>query len=130
MEMGKEELKKIDEVVLVGQELDEDGLPKRVNLTNELMEKLPPLAPELIQGIVRVGHKMLISGSSKAGKSFLLMQLAIALSEGGKWLGFQCKKSKVLYVNLEIDRASCLHRFDKIYKALKLSTKNSGNIKI
>lgn len=47
---------------------------------------------------------MMISGASKSGKSFLLMQLAIALSEGGKWLGFQCKKSKVLYVNLEIDR--------------------------
>jgi hypothetical protein len=63
MEMGKEVLKKIDEVVLVGQELDEDGLPKRVNLTNELMEKLPPLAPALIEGVVRVGHKMMISGA-------------------------------------------------------------------
>jgi RecA-family ATPase len=47
-----------------------------------------------------------------------------------KWLGFQCKKSKVFYVNLEIDRASCLHRFDEIYKALKFKPKNSSNIKI
>jgi len=106
-----------------------DEMPSLESLDEELAH-LPTLAPELIQGVVRVGHKMLISGSSKAGKSFLLMQLAIALSEGGKWLGFQCKKSKVLYVNLEIDRASCLHRFDKIYKALKISPKNSGNIKV
>jgi RecA-family ATPase len=106
-----------------------DEMPSLESLDKELAH-LPTLAPELIQGVVRVGHKMLISGSSKAGKSFLLMQLAIALSEGGKWLGFQCKKSKVLYVNLEIDRASCLHRFDKIYKALKISPKNSGNIKV
>jgi len=106
-----------------------DELPRLDSLDEELLN-LPPLAPELIEGVVRVGHKMLISGSSKAGKSFLLMQLAIALSEGRKWLGFQCKKSKVLYVNLEIDRASCLHRFDKIYKALKLTPKHSGNIKV
>jgi len=106
-----------------------DEMPRLDSLDEELSH-LPPLAPELIEGVVRVGHKMLISGSSKAGKSFLLMQLAIALSEGGKWLGFQCKKSKVLYVNLEIDRASCLHRFDKIYKALKLDPKHSGNIKV
>lgn len=106
-----------------------DELPS-VDSLDDALANLPPLAPELIEGVVRVGHKMLISGSSKAGKSFLLMELAIMLSEGMKWLGFQCKKSKVFYVNLEIDRASCLHRFDEIYKALKFKPKNSSNIKI
>ena len=73
---------------------------------------------------------MLISGSSKAGKSFLLMELAIALSEGSTWLGFKCKKSKVLYVNLEIDSASCINRFAEIYKALKIPPKYSNDISI
>jgi hypothetical protein len=58
------------------------------------------------------------------------MQLAIALSEGTKWLGFQCKKSKVLYLNLEIDRASFIHRFTEIYEALKLKPKHSHDISI
>lgn len=90
----------------------------------------PVVPPELIKGIVRVGHKMLISGSSKAGKSFLLMELAVALSEGTKWLGFQCKKSKVLYINLEIDRPSFINRFIEIYKAMKLKPKYSHDIAI
>ena len=90
----------------------------------------PAVPPELIKGIVRVGHKMLISGSSKAGKSFLLMELAVALSEGIKWLGFQCKKSKVLYINLEIDRPSFINRFVEIYKAMKLQPKHSHDIAI
>lgn len=90
----------------------------------------PAVPPELIKGIVRVGHKMLISGSSKAGKSFLLMELAVALSEGIKWLGFQCKKSKVLYINLEIDRPSFINRFIEIYKAMKLKPKHSHDIAI
>ena len=104
-----------------------DELPALTYL-DEALANPPKLPPELIEGIVRVGHKMLISGSSKAGKSFLLMELSIALSEGMKWLGFQCKKSKVLYVNLEIDAASCINRFAEIYKALKFKPKYSHDI--
>src|SRR5690554_142488 len=119
MEMEKEELKKDNEVDASKRELDEDGLPQSISLEKAL-ENLPPLAPALIEGILRKGHKMLISGSSKAGKSFLLMQLAIALAKGREWLGFKCMKSKVLYVNLEIDSASCMNRFAEIYKRLKV----------
>lgn len=106
-----------------------DELPSLTYLDEALLNP-PKLPPELIEGIVRVGHKMLISGSSKAGKSFLLMELCIALSEGLKWLGFKCKKSKVLYVNLEIDAASCINRFSEIYKALKMKPKYSHDIVI
>ena len=88
----------------------------------------PKLPEELIEGILRRGHKMLVSGSSKAGKSFLLMELAIALAEGTPWLGFNCKKGRVLYVNLEIDSASCINRFLKIYEALQLPQTHSSDI--
>ena len=76
------------------------------------------------------GRKMLISGSSKAGKSFLLMELCIAIAEGKHWLCFQCKKGRVLYVNLEIDPASAINRFLKIYEALGLPIKNADSIVI
>jgi RecA-family ATPase len=106
-----------------------DELPSYEYL-DEAIADSPELPKELIEGVVRLGHKMLISGSSKAGKSFLLMQLAIALSEGMKWLGFQCKKSKVLYINLEIDRPSFINRFIQIYKAMKIVPKNRHDIAI
>lgn len=88
----------------------------------------PKLPEELIGGILRRGHKMLISGSSKAGKSFLLMELCVALAEGRPWLGFPCKKGQVLYVNLEIDPASAVNRFLKIYEALGIPPKNMDSI--
>lgn len=106
-----------------------DELPALTNLADEL-KKPPKLPEELIKGVLRCGHKMLISGSSKAGKSFLLMELAVALSEGISWLGFKCKKSRVLYVNLEIDSASCINRFSEIYKAMKITPKYSNDISI
>lgn len=88
------------------------------------------LPEELIEGILRKGHKMLLAGSSKAGKSFLLMELCIAIAEGREWLGFQCKQGKVLYINLEIDPLSARNRFHKIYDALAIPAKNVTNISI
>lgn len=111
-------------------ENQDDGLPDFVNL-GDMDLKNPPEPPEvLIDGILRCGHKMLISGSSKAGKSYLLMQLAIAIAEGTKWLGFQCKQGKVLYVNLEIDGNSAEHRFADIYNALNLPGECRKNLTI
>ena len=106
-----------------------DGTPPMLTLA-KYISKLPSKAAELIQGILRVGHKMLISGCSKAGKTFLLMYLAIAIAEGTKWLGFQCRKGRVLYINLEIDSASAINRFHDLYKALGISPSNSSNILI
>ena len=106
-----------------------DELPGIVML-NEIENDPPKLPDELIKGVLRCGHKMLISGSSKAGKSFLLMELCIALAEGTPWLGFECKKSRVLYINLEIDPASCFMRFLKIYDVLGINKKHSRDIAI
>lgn len=97
---------------------------------SDVYENLPPLSPELIEGIIRRGHKMLISGSSKAGKSFALIELAIAVAEGKTWFGHQCKKGKVLYLNFEIDGNSFLNRFGQVYEALGWSIENHENLKI
>ena len=106
-----------------------DELPEMESL-GSYKNNPPTLPEELICGILRRGHKMLISGSSKAGKSFLLMELCIAIAEGISWLGFQCKKGRVLYVNLEIDPASAINRFLKIYEALGVPIKNADDIVI
>ena len=104
-----------------------DELPGMVAL-DEYKDNPPKLPEELIKGILRCGHKMLISGPSKAGKSFALMELCIAIAEGKSWLGFPCKKGRVLYVNLEIDPASCIMRFMKIYEALGWQKKHMDDI--
>lgn len=96
-----------------------DDLPDFETLTEDEVMNPPQLAPELISGVLRVKHKMIISGPSKAGKSFLLIELAICIAEGLEWLGHQCAKGKVLYVNLELDRNSCTRRFADVYKAMK-----------
>ena len=106
-----------------------DDLPPFTDL-EEVFSNPPELAPELIHGVLRQGHKMLFVGPSKAGKSFALIELAIAIAEGGTWLDFQCSQGKVLYINLEIDSASCIHRFIDVYNALGMPPENLQNIEI
>lgn len=106
-----------------------DDLPDPESLS-EFWNSMPALAPPLIDGVLRQGHKMLIAGPSKAGKSFALIELCIAIAEGIKWFNWQCAQGKIMYVNLELDRASCLHRFKDVYNALNIKPNNLSNIDI
>lgn len=106
-----------------------DDLPDPESLES-VWDHLPELSPCLIDGVLRQGHKMLLAGPSKAGKSFLQIELCIAIAEGRKWLSWPCTKGRVMYVNLELDRASCLHRFRDVYKALGWRPDNLKNIDI
>ena len=106
-----------------------DNLPE-IEYLSDFIEDLPPQAPELIEGILRQGHKMLLAGPSKSGKSFSLMELTVAIAEGRKWLGFKCRQGKVLYINLEIDPASVKHRFFDIYQAMGIPWANGKNIMV
>lgn len=107
-----------------------DDLPDTECLADDWGD-LPPLADALISGVLRKGHKMLLAGPSKAGKSFALIELCIAIAEGKTWLGrFSCAQGRVLYINLELDRPSCLHRFKDVYTAMGLAPDNLRNIDI
>ena len=105
-----------------------DELPDTENLADTWADP-PALAPPLIDNVLRQGHKMLLAGPSKAGKSFALIELCISIAEGRPWFGrFGCAQGKVLYINLELDRASCLHRFRDVYTALDLAPDHVSNI--
>lgn len=104
-------------------------VPLPVNL-GEVWDSMPELAPELIQGVLRCGHKMLICAPSKAGKSYALIELCGAIASGGAWLGRRCMQGRVLYVNLEIDPASCLQRFRKVCECMGVAAAFLGNVSI
>lgn len=106
-----------------------DNLPE-IEYLSDFIDNLPEQAPELVEGVLRQGHKMLLAGQSKSGKSFALMELCVCIAEGQKWLGFQCRQGKVLYINLEIDSASVKKRFWDIYHALDIPWKNGRNIMV
>jgi len=119
-------IKETEEVMLSTKDVN-DNLPEIVNLATSFAI-MPPLSPVLIDGILRKGHKMQVAGPSKAGKSFDLLELLAAISSGATWHGFQCVKGKVLYVNLEIDEPSCIHRLKDIEDVIGKGKMNPRNI--
>lgn len=80
---------------------------------------MPELAPQLIHGVLRDGQKGMLVGPSKAGKSFALIELAVAVARGWDWMGHRCAQGRVLYVNMEIQQPSFYHRMADSYAAAK-----------
>ena len=110
----------------------EDEMVDPLTVTNlgEIWDDMPPLKPELIEGILRQGHKMMLVSSSKAGKTFALIELAIAIAEGRRWMGYRCKQGRVLYLNMELDEASFDDRMKRVYGALEIEHPHPENIDI
>lgn len=104
-----------------------DDLPDAAELDVDPDGERPEVAPALIEGILRVRDKMLLAGPSKAGKSFALMELCGALSTGGEWFGYRCRRSRVLYINLELTRDSCRARFHDVYSAMGIGPSDARN---
>ena len=93
-------------------QLKTDGLPPLLSW-DEMMQDLETngLPPELIEGVLHKGCKGCISGSSKAGKTWTLVNLAISAASGFDWLGLATLRSKVLYLDFELQRSFAQQRF-------------------
>jgi AAA domain len=79
----------------------------------------PPVAPpQIIEGILHQGCKMILGGTSKSNKSWCLLDLALSVASGQKWWGKPCAKLPVVYINFELQpwalserlRALCMAR--------------------
>ena len=90
-----------------------NGLPE-IESFDAILREDPPLSPVLIDGMLRKGHKLLIGGPSKAGKTFWLINLALSLNSGKQFFGFDVVPSSVLFVNFEVDRASFYNRVKRV----------------
>ena len=64
----------------------------------------PTLPPVVIEGLLHQGCKMTLGGTSKAKKSWVLMELALSVAAGLPWWGLGCRQAKVAYVNFELPR--------------------------
>jgi KaiC/GvpD/RAD55 family RecA-like ATPase len=77
----------------------------------------------VIEGLLKKKSKMSITAPSKIGKTWLLLDLAITIVNGGLWLGrFRCHKGKVLYVSLELHDDDLDDRFAILADNLNRST--------
>jgi hypothetical protein len=111
-------------VIDSGQQPSEPDNPKpprfyRVNLASITERPEPP--EFLIDGLLYRGDVALVNATAKAGKTFLNIQLALAVASGKDWLGRSCKQGRVLFINFEVQDQHMKGRLYDVAKAMGIS---------
>ena len=76
--------------------------------------ELPEMPAEIVEGVLLETHKMLLTGPSKANKTWGLINLAVSVATGGWWIDFKCAQRKVLYIDLETDHRTLQKRISTV----------------
>lgn len=77
----------------------------------------PPPVP-VVEGFLDVGEVALLTAPAKAGKSWLLLQMAKCVAAGIPFLGKVTRPGPVVYVNAEVGRDAWKRRSDAVNEAL------------
>lgn len=78
-----------------------NDLPDLIDAATFIAERIEPPA-ELVEGLLHKGSKLVFGGSSKSFKTWSLLDLAISVATGTKWIQRQTSQGKVLFLNFEI----------------------------
>ncbi len=81
------------------------------------MAEPEPEPPQLVEGVLHQGAKMVLGGPSKARKSWSLIDLMLSVSTGEPWWGFPTKRGRALYLNFELPAFALQYRITRIAAA-------------
>ena len=73
--------------------------------------------PQLVEGVLHQGAKMVLGGPSKARKSWSLIDLMLSVSTGSSWWGFPTRRGRALYLNFELPAFALQYRITRIAAA-------------
>ncbi len=86
-----------------------------------LVSSFPELRRPIVHGLLREGETMNVIASPKAGKSWLVTDLALSIATGRDWLGyFRCERGDVLILDNELHSETSAHRIPKVAASRKV----------
>ena len=94
---------------------------KDVFTAAELLRSFECLKEPLIDGLLRRTEIMNVVAAPKTGKSWFILQLAHSLVMGWDFLGFPCKKCKVLIMDNELHKATIASRMLWVGQKMNIS---------
>jgi len=103
-------------------------LPKPIDAAAALRAPRAPKIP-IIPKLLYAGEKMILGGSPKDGKSWVVLFAGIAVATGTPWLGRPTTKKKVIILNMELSEDSLLERLEFLCNQLGI-TLQPGDLEI
>ena len=84
----------------------------------DLLQEYHNMKEPLIEGLLRREEVMNIVAAPKTGKSWFVLQLALAFCTGTKWAGLSCTKGKVLLIDNELHKETISKRIRTVADAM------------
>ena len=88
-----------------------------IRSAEELLLNPPQKPPEVVEGLLHQGCKMVLGGASKSNKTWVLTDLAISVATGKPWWEFSTVQGRVLYLNFELPEAFFAERIKSVASA-------------
>lgn len=105
-----------------------DVLPPIESAEKLLSNSAQAFPDEVVHGVLHKGTKGIIASASKAGKTWLLLDLAISVSSGTTFLNWETTQGRVLFVNFEIQQTFITQRIKTVMAAKKLAQAGSLDV--
>jgi hypothetical protein len=96
-------------------------LPPIVNAADLIKNQDIKTPPEVVKGLIHQNTKTVFGGCSKAGKTWIMLDLAYSVSSGTPFWGLKTTRGEVLYINFEIHEAFIRERLIEMVKAKKVT---------
>ena len=110
-----------EQVSPIGGTINSEVLPRRSPISLWSGIKNPrPMRAVIIEGILRRGEVCNIIASTKTGKSWLAMLLALCVALGRNWLGRSVQKGNVVVVDNELHVETLENRLATVANALQI----------
>ncbi len=97
---------------------DKPSITPQFRFGRQLVTEFPEMRPVVIDGICRRGEVVNIVAPPKAGKTWLVTDLALSVASGRKWLDeFEVEQGKVLILDYELHGETSAKRVPQIAEA-------------
>ncbi|MBE7466789.1 MAG: bifunctional DNA primase/polymerase [Planctomycetes bacterium] len=81
----------------------------------------PRMRTPVIHGLLREGETMNVIAAPKAGKSWLVHDLALSVATGKAWLGYPVEAGRVLHIDNELHTETLASRIKQVSQAMPLN---------
>ena len=87
----------------------------------DLIADHPNLHAPIIEGLLRRGETVNVIGAPKTGKSWAVLNLAASIATGREWLGFTCKRGRVLIIDNELHPETLSDRLKTVLRGMEIT---------